>query len=127
MMERRGWRRRLIVLCCAGLCSLAACEDDDDGFLVIVGPGGKGLRGVWTGFSQVSSGPAALSGLAEPGSTTFTFPIALDLGHDNRFVLRTVSFPTSSGQADGDRTCTGLFARQGHYIEFFPNEVCRAL
>ena len=126
MTGRRGWwLRRLVTLGCVALFSLTACEDD--GTLVLVGPGFKGLRGVWTGFSQVSDAPAALSGLSQPTSTTFTFPVALELSHDNRFVLRTVSFPTSSGQLDGDRTCVGLFARQGRYIEFFPNDACRAL
>lgn len=118
---------RALVVCCAAIAALPACDDEGEALLVLVGPSSRALRGVWTGFARISDVPPAIGGATLTGSTTVTFPVALDLGHDDRFVLRTVGFATSSGQLDGDRTCAGLYALRGRYIEFFPNEACRAL
>lgn len=129
MRRRTCGRRWKPWLCGVALgVAVSGCDDDDViGRVVVVGALEKELVGVWSGFAQISGSPTALSGLAEPTSTEFTFPVALELGFGGDFVLRTVSFSTNTGQADGNRTCVGLFTLHGGFIEFFPNVACRAL
>lgn len=118
-------RTRTIMTIGVLACVAGACEHDGTGLLV-GGAGPATVVGLWTGTEEITGETDIRGGPVGAMEEGIRFPVALKLSKHRRFTLRVSRFPVSGGGSE-DRTCRGVWERDGRTLALFPDSACRAL
>ena len=108
------------------LAAVLACDDDNEFGLVTGGATAGNLDGLWFGVEEITTAEDPGLNTGSPADRGFVFPVLLDLRRNGRFELVTSGFQVSFDD-ESERSCRGVYVRQGHTISFFPEQACRAL
>jgi hypothetical protein len=104
---------------------LVGCEGDD-ATVFFGSPPGTNVIGSWVGFTEITTADDIGTNTGSPADRGFTFPVFFDIAPNGRFTLITSGYATSFDE-ESERTCSGIWTREGYTISFFPTESCRAL
>jgi hypothetical protein len=107
------------------LLALAAC-DDKPTHVFVESPSQAHLSGVWTGVAEITTDDDLSWNTTYSDNRGFSFPVVIQFGDDGIFRLSTANFSTSYDN-EAARTCTGVYSKSNASLQFFPDELCRAL
>jgi hypothetical protein len=105
---------------------VVAC-DDRPTHVFVEFPSFEQLTGTFVGTGEITNDTDISWNPTYGQAGGFAFPVVIQFDGLNRtFVLRTANFSTSFNNEE-DRICAGIFTKDSNTIEFFPNQLCRAL
>jgi hypothetical protein len=105
--------------------ALVAC-DDKPTHVFAESPSQAQLDGVWTGVAEITTDDDLAWNTTYNDNRGFSFPVVIQFSGDGTFRLSTANFSTSYDN-EAARTCGGVYSKSNSTLQFFPDELCRAL